>query len=69
MSYAAKRNLVYHLWWHPHNFGKNLDSNLNMLTEILNHYTYLNKKYNFTSLNMKGLSDIIDGLPVKQINM
>ena len=22
MTYAAKNNQLYHLWWHPHNFGK-----------------------------------------------
>ena len=65
MTFAAKRNLVYHLWWHPHNFGKNVDSNLNMIEEILNHYAFLNKKYNFTSLNMKGLSEYIDEISDK----
>jgi peptidoglycan/xylan/chitin deacetylase (PgdA/CDA1 family) len=66
MTYAAKRNVVYHLWWHPHNFGKNVDSNLKMIEEILNHYTFLHQKYNFTSLNMKGISEYIDEISDKQ---
>ena len=24
MTHAAKKGLVYHLWWHPHNFGINI---------------------------------------------
>src|SRR5205823_6589952 len=28
MTDAAKRGRVYHLWWHPHNFGMHLAENL-----------------------------------------
>ena len=56
MTYAAKNNQIYHLWWHPHNFGKNLDKNLNFLQSLLNHFQYLNKKYKMESLNMMELS-------------
>lgn len=54
MTYAAKNNEFYHLWWHPHNFGNSMETNLFFLEEILIHYQYLNKKYNFTSITMKG---------------
>jgi hypothetical protein len=57
MTYAAKNNLVYHLWWHPHNFGINLEQNINMLNSILNHYKYLQKKYNFESITMTEFSN------------
>jgi hypothetical protein len=57
MTYAAKNNLVYHLWWHPHNFGVNLDQNMIMLNKILLHYKNLNKKYNFESITMSDLSN------------
>jgi hypothetical protein len=57
MTYAAKNNLVYHLWWHPHNFGVNLDQNIIMLNKILLHYKNLNKKYNFESITMSDLSN------------
>lgn len=59
MTYAAKNNLVYHLWWHPHNFGINLDHNIAMLNKILIHYQYLNVKYNFLSITMSELSNKI----------
>ena len=49
MTYAAKNNLDYHLWWHPHNFGKNINKNLSNLEQILLHYNRLKQKYNFQS--------------------
>lgn len=57
MTHAAKKNLVYHLWWHPHNFGRNTERNIKMLDSILEHYAYLNKKYGFGSITMQGLSE------------
>jgi hypothetical protein len=59
MTFAAKNNLVYHLWWHPHNFGVNLNQNLTTLNKILIHYHYLNVKYNFESITMSELSSKI----------
>jgi hypothetical protein len=56
MTFAAKNNLVYHLWWHPHNFGINLEQNIKMLNEILSHYKFLNYKYGFESKTMSELS-------------
>lgn len=56
MTYAAKKKLSYHLWWHPHNFGENISKNLKQLDEIFNHYLYLNKKYGFTSKTMYSAS-------------
>ena len=55
MTYAAKKKLVYHLWWHPHNFGRNSKQNIAFLDNILEHYIYLNKKYDFQSITMSGL--------------
>jgi peptidoglycan/xylan/chitin deacetylase (PgdA/CDA1 family) len=57
MTYAAKNNLLYHLWWHPHNFGRNLDKNFEMLHEILDHYNFLNERYQFESVTMEELSN------------
>ena len=38
MTYAAKNNFSYHLWWHPHNFGINKNENFEFLEKILEHY-------------------------------
>ncbi len=57
MTYAAKHSLVYHLWWHPHNFGRDLETNLTFLQKILEHYLQLQKVYNMESLNMSELAN------------
>nr|WP_275695520.1 polysaccharide deacetylase family protein [Fredinandcohnia sp. SECRCQ15] len=59
MEYAAKHGLIYHLWWHPHNFGVNLDENIAFLAKILEKYSYLNEKYNFQSSNMEECADAV----------
>lgn len=56
MTSAANRNEIYHLWWHPHNFGDKPIDGLNDLVLILDHYQKLNNKYNFTSANMAELN-------------
>jgi Polysaccharide deacetylase len=56
MTYAAKNNLIYHLWWHPHNFGVDQEENFKFLEKILIHYSFLNKKYGFDSITMTELS-------------
>jgi peptidoglycan/xylan/chitin deacetylase (PgdA/CDA1 family) len=56
MTHAAKNGLVYHLWWHPHNFGINQQENLSFLQKILEHYQLLRQKYAFNSLTMSELS-------------
>lgn len=53
MTAAAKNNALYHLWWHPHNFGANTDKNLTMLEKVLQHYQVLSKKYGMVSLTME----------------
>jgi hypothetical protein len=58
MLYAAKNNLNYHLWWHPHNFGNFPKENLEQLEEILAYFQLLNKKYNFTSKKMSDFKKI-----------
>lgn len=57
MKYAAKNNELYHLWWHPHNFGSHTDKNFASLEEIFITYSKLNKKYNFQSMTMTELTN------------
>lgn len=56
LTYAAKKGLVYHLWWHPHNFGVDLEKNISFLKSILEHYLKLQKAFGMESLNMRELS-------------
>lgn len=56
MTHAAKNNLVFHLWWHPHNFGDNTDHNFQFLSRILALFQMLNQKYQMQSMNMLELT-------------
>ncbi len=56
MKKAAENQTIYHLWWHPHNFAKNLEASLAQLEEILAYSVLLNEKSGFVSLN---LSEIV----------
>jgi peptidoglycan/xylan/chitin deacetylase (PgdA/CDA1 family) len=58
MTVAAKRKELYHLWWHPHNFGVNIEENIATLTIILTHYTKLQKEYGFKNVTMKEAAGI-----------
>jgi hypothetical protein len=55
MSYAAENNQIFHLWWHPHNFGTNINNNFDFLKDIVDHYNFLSKKHKMVSLNMSEL--------------
>jgi len=59
MTYAAQRGEVFHLWWHPHNFGVNQDQNFECLSKILKHYTMLKEKYGMQSVTMTELAEKI----------
>jgi peptidoglycan/xylan/chitin deacetylase (PgdA/CDA1 family) len=56
MTYAAKRGEVFHLWWHPHNFGIHQEENFRNLTEILEHFKTLQLKYGMKSASMKEIA-------------
>lgn len=67
MTYAAKRGEVYHLWWHPHNFGVNIKGNLKLVKAILRHYQHLKKLYGFKSMTMEeAASEVLQGDMEKQ---
>ncbi len=55
MIRAAKKNEVYHLWWHPHNFGSNMEKNFNFLIKVLDCYVMCREKYGMASLTMNEL--------------
>lgn len=59
MTHAAMNGKIYHLWWHPHNFGKNLQQNLDFLRAVLEHQQTLYKIYGFESRTMNRCYSII----------
>ena len=59
MEYAAVRGEAFHLWWHPHNFGVNVEKNISNLTNILSHYKKMKEKYGMLSMNM---NDVVNSI-------
>ncbi len=53
MLNAAKKNLTFHLWWHPHNIGIMTEEHFKQLEEIFKYYGELKEKYGMRSLNMR----------------
>jgi hypothetical protein len=58
MTDAALNKRLYHLWWHPHNFGRNTAQNIAFLERIAEHYVLLRERHGFASLNMEELSEL-----------
>lgn len=57
MNRAAKSGEIYHLWWHPHNFGAFPEESLKGLAAILNNYSSCNTAFGMESLSMREISD------------
>jgi peptidoglycan/xylan/chitin deacetylase (PgdA/CDA1 family) len=56
LTYAAKNGRIYHLWWHPHNFGRNLAENTQFLKRVFDHFCGLRDNSGMQSLTMTELS-------------
>lgn len=59
MTEAAKAGEVYHLWWHPHNFGQYPEQSLTGLERILKHYAYCRDTWSMSSMNMGEFAALI----------
>jgi peptidoglycan/xylan/chitin deacetylase (PgdA/CDA1 family) len=56
MHRAAIHNEVYHLWWHPHNFGHYPQESLEALEEILKAYQHNANQSDMRSLSMSEIA-------------
>jgi peptidoglycan/xylan/chitin deacetylase (PgdA/CDA1 family) len=56
MTHAAQQGEVFHLWWHPHNFGANLLQNMAVLRQIAEHFRALQRQYGFRTQTMAELA-------------
>jgi len=56
MEHAARHGEVFHLWWHPHNFGANIQQNMAVLRRIAEHYRHLHATYGMQSQSMGDLA-------------
>ncbi|WP_420569042.1 polysaccharide deacetylase family protein [Thalassovita sp.] len=52
MTQAAKAGKGYHLWWHPHNMGRDTQRNMDQLDAILSHFSKLRARFDFQSVSM-----------------
>ena len=57
MDYAAKNGEVYHLWWHPHNFGNDPKQSMLELNKLVIHFLKLKEKYGMESRSMQELGE------------
>lgn len=53
LTQAAEEGGVYHLWWHPHNFGSYSQENMEALEEILNTFYALRLTHGMESHSME----------------
>lgn len=56
MERAARLGLNYHLWWHPHNMGRNIAENIGQLDEIIQQFLRLRNEFGFRSKCMDDFS-------------
>jgi peptidoglycan/xylan/chitin deacetylase (PgdA/CDA1 family) len=63
---AALSGKVMHIWWHPHNFGKNTDENLAFLRSILEVFAQLRREHGMRSLSMGEVASFVsnEAVPV-----
>lgn len=59
MERAAAKGGVYHLYWHPHNFGINQQKNMSLLEEILKYYLELHARYGMETMSMEEVCDLL----------
>ncbi len=60
LEQAARRGEMFHLWWHPHNFGVDLKENMQMLRQILEHVRVLQQQSGMQSLNMREVAELCE---------
>ncbi len=64
LAYAAKHDRLFHLWWHPHNFGGDVGRNLAILEAILQDAADLRNRHGLTSMTMADVADEAKRRPI-----
>lgn len=59
MIKAARTKEVYHLWWHPHNFGNHDHGNMEGLERILACFDHCKKEYGMKGMTMGEITDVV----------
>jgi hypothetical protein len=58
---AARAGRIFHLWWHPHNFGDHQEQNLDFLRRILDEYAVCRDRHGMRSLSMAAVDTLVRG--------
>lgn len=59
---AAEHRGIFHLWWHPHNFGANTTENLDFLRNVLEVFSHCRQTHGMRSLNMAGVASLVSNV-------
>jgi len=54
---AARSKAIFHLWWHPHNFGDYTAENLKFLRAILVEFSRCRSEYGMASMSMQEVAE------------
>lgn len=65
MTRAARQGRLLHLWFHPHNYGINIEKNLQFLERILKRRQELGKQYGFAVMTMAEVAGRVDTMCAK----
>lgn len=65
---AAKNRGLFHLWWHPHNFGKNIAENIEFLRNVLRVFTEQRQVHGMQSLTMIDVASLAPGATASAAN-
>jgi hypothetical protein len=65
---AAKNRGIFHLWWHPHNFGKNIAENIEFLRSVLKVFAEQRQVHGMQSLTMIDVASLAPGIPASATN-
>jgi peptidoglycan/xylan/chitin deacetylase (PgdA/CDA1 family) len=57
MTDAARTGRICHIWWHPHNFGAEVEKNLSVLESLLRHYQMLADRHGMQSRCMADFAE------------
>jgi peptidoglycan/xylan/chitin deacetylase (PgdA/CDA1 family) len=66
MRQAAADGAIYHLWWHPHNFGAHLEDNVAMLRRILDTFRQLALEHGMQASTMAEIAESAGGEPPRE---
>jgi peptidoglycan/xylan/chitin deacetylase (PgdA/CDA1 family) len=56
---AAMEDAIFHIWFHPHNFGIHMEQNLHVLETILQAFALARERYGMRSLSMNAVAEMV----------